>query len=179
MIKTVANQSIYAILGFLNGCEMSGYDIRTRAAQTIGYFWHESEGHLYPTLQRMVRSGLIEEVGIRKQNSRKRKQYRITEKGKEHLLHWLQEPVTEGRIRNPFLLKLYFSKNEKPAVIREHMERELFKRKEQLAIYKRIQSDVDDMKDKKQQRVWAMTLDFGLRQTQCWIDWLTDCLKTL
>lgn len=179
MLKTFANQSIYAILGFLNGCEMSGYDIRTRAQQTIGYFWHESEGHLYPTLQRMVRSNLIEEVGIKKRNSRKRKQYRITAQGREHLLHWLKEPVVDGRVRNPFLLKLYFSRDEKPAIIREHMERELFKRKEQLAIYKRIQDDVAEMKDAKQQRVWAMTLDFGLRQTQCWIDWLNDSLKQL
>ena len=176
--KTYANQSIYAILGFLNECEMSGYDIRKRAEETIGYFWHESEGHMYPTLQRMTRTGLIEEVGQRKRNSRKRKQYRITALGREKLKEWLATPVQEGRVRNPLLLKLFFSKQVKPAVIREHIERELFKRKEQLAIYKRIQDDIHHLEQDDQQRqLWEMTLDYGLKMTQTWIDWLQQSMK--
>lgn len=178
--KTYANQSIYAILGFLNECEMSGYDIRKRAEETVGYFWHESEGHLYPTLQRMTQSGLIEEVGLRKRNSRKRKQYRITQLGREKLKEWLATPVQEGRVRNPLLLKLFFSKNVKPAVIREHLERELFKRKEQMAIYKRIQDDIYHLEKEDQQRqLWEITLNYGLRMTQCWIDWLHESLECI
>lgn len=180
MNKPYANQSIYAILGFLNECEMSGYDIRKRAEETVGYFWHESEGHMYPTLQRMTGSDLIEEVGVRKRNSRKRKQYRITALGSEKLKEWLQAPVVEGRVRNPFLLKLFFSKNMKPKVIREHLERELFKRKEQMAIYKRIQDDICHLSEQGQQRqLWEMTLSYGLRMTQCWIDWLHESMAIL
>lgn len=178
--KPYANQSIYTILGFLNECEMSGYDIRKRAEETIGYFWHESEGHMYPTLQRMTQSGLIEEVGLRKRNSRKRKQYRITQTGRDKLKEWIAMPVQEGRVRNPLLLKLFFSKKAKPAVIRDHLERELFKRKEQLAIYKRIQDDIHQLEKDGQQRIlWEMTLSYGLRMTQCWIDWLNESLKRL
>ncbi len=177
MDKRYTNQSVYAILGFLNECEMSGYDIRKRAEQTAGYFWHESEGHMYPTLQRMQRAGLIEQAGAQR-NSRKRKQYRITPLGVERLQEWLLEPVQEGRVRNPLLLKLFFSKKVKPKIIREHLERELFKRKEQLAIYKRIQDDINESdKDDSQTQLWEMTLDYGLRMTQCWIDWLQDSLK--
>ena len=125
MQKSYANQSIYAILGFLNGCEMSGYDIRKAAEESIGYFWHESEGHLYPTLKRMVESDLIEEAGVKKRNSRQRKQYRITVLGREKLKAWLDEPVMAARMRNPLLLKLFFAKDTKAAVIRDHLERDL------------------------------------------------------
>lgn len=180
MHRPFANQSIYAILGFLNECEMSGYDIRKRAADTIGYFWHESEGHLYPTLQRMVQMKLIEEVGMRRRNSRKRKQYRITTHGQEILKEWLVESVQESRLRNPFLLKLFFSKEVKPTVIREHLERELFKRKEQLAIYKRISDDIElQAKSKQQKLLWEMTLSYGLRMTKCWIAWLEESLAKI
>ncbi len=180
MKKTYANQSIYAILGFLHDCDMSGYDIRKRAQETVGYFWHESEGHLYPTLQRMVKSGLIKEGGASRRNARKRKQYSITEFGKEKLKEWLATPVEEGRVRNSFLLKLFFSKKMKPAVIHEHLERELFKRKEQMAIYKRIQDDIKNSdKNDQHTQLWSMTLDYGLRHTQCWIDWLQDSMKLM
>jgi DNA-binding PadR family transcriptional regulator len=179
MGKIYTNQSIYAILGFLNECEMSGYDIRKQAEQTAGYFWHESEGHLYPTLQRMKRAGLIEQVGTGAGSARKRKQYCITLLGKEKLEEWLAEPVQEGRVRNPLLLKLFFSKKVKPKVIREHLERELFKRKEQMAIYKRIQDDINNTDKQQNTQLWEMTLDYGLRMTQCWIDWLQDSLQRI
>lgn len=180
MHKPFANQSIYAILGFLNECEMSGYDIRKRAADTIGYFWHESEGHMYPTLQRMVEMKLIEDVGAKRRNSRKRKQYRITAKGEEVLKEWLVESVQESRLRNPFLLKLFFSKDVKTSVIREHLERELFKRKEQLAIYKRISDDIQQQTKTKQQKLlWEMTLNYGLKMTKCWISWLEESLAII
>ena len=177
MHKPFQNQSVYAILGFLNECEMSGYDIRKEAEEAIGYFWHESEGHLYPTLKRMVRGGLIEEASVRKRNSRQRKQYRITPLGKEKLLEWVSMPVVDGRVRNPFLLKLFFSKDASPKLIREHLERELFKRKEQLAIFKRIEDKISlASSNKKQQQLWQMTLDFGLKMTESWIQWLTKSL---
>ncbi len=180
MHKPFSNQSVYAILGFLNECEMSGYDIRKEAEDSIGYFWHESEGHLYPTLSQMARGGLIEEVNVKKRNSRQRKQYRITALGREKLVEWLNMPVIEGRVRNSFLLKLFFSKDAKPEAIKEHLERELFKRKEQLAIFKRIKDKIPlSTSNKKQQHLWEITLDFGLTMTSTWIDWLTKNLAAL
>lgn len=180
MKKHYPNHSIYAVLGFLSECEMSGYDIRKRTEETISYFWHESEGHLYPTLKRMTKLGLIEEAGGKKRNSRKRKQLCITDLGKEKLSAWLSEPISDVRMRSPFLLKLFFSKKMKAAGIREHLERELFKRKEQLAVYQRIQNDIQmDEKADMQSKLWAMTLDYGLRQTECWISWLKDSIKIL
>src|SRR5208282_3571760 len=48
------NRSKYAILGMLDFCPMSGYDLRKYAASSIGHFWKEDYGHIYPTLKLLL-----------------------------------------------------------------------------------------------------------------------------
>ena len=48
----------YAILGLLSLAPMSGYEIRKVAASSIGHFWSESYGQIYPTLRKLVAAGL-------------------------------------------------------------------------------------------------------------------------
>ena len=49
------NSSRAAILGLLLMHDASGYDIRKLAEGSIGHFWSESYGQIYPTLKRLVR----------------------------------------------------------------------------------------------------------------------------
>ena len=49
-----------ALLGLLSLGPMSGYDIRQLIPRSIGYFWNESYGQIYPGLKRLAAAGLVE-----------------------------------------------------------------------------------------------------------------------
>ncbi|WP_279637931.1 PadR family transcriptional regulator [Corallococcus aberystwythensis] len=41
---------------------MSGYDLRSTIERSVGHFWQESYGNLYPTLERMAEERLVGRV---------------------------------------------------------------------------------------------------------------------
>jgi len=56
------NRTAYTILGMLSiepNLSASGYEIRKAIESTVGYFWGESFGQIYPTLKRLAAEGLI------------------------------------------------------------------------------------------------------------------------
>lgn len=62
----------YAILGALTLEPMSGYQIMELIGRTIGHFWNEGCGHIYPTLKVLATAGLVSrrvEPGNGKPNS--------------------------------------------------------------------------------------------------------------
>src|SRR6266508_2295617 len=98
----------YAILGLLNLAPMSGYDVRKEAETSIGYFWSESYGQIYPTLRDLAAQGLIRRRPGRTSAHRDRHVYEITEAGREALALWRAEPPRDSPVRNELLLKLFF-----------------------------------------------------------------------
>ena len=58
-----------ALLGLLSLGPMSGYDIRQLIPQSIGHFWSESYGQIYPGLKRLAAAGLVEKKTERKKGS--------------------------------------------------------------------------------------------------------------
>ncbi|WP_395805406.1 PadR family transcriptional regulator [Archangium minus] len=57
------NTCQFAILGMLCREPMSGYGLRQAIEQTVGHFWQESYGNLYPTLERMEAEGWPRSTG--------------------------------------------------------------------------------------------------------------------
>ena len=54
------SQTAYVILGILAIHDnQSGYEIRKTIQQTVGFFWGESFGQIYPTLKKLLADGLI------------------------------------------------------------------------------------------------------------------------
>ena len=49
----------FALLGILSLCPGSGYDIKKMVESSIGYFWSESYGRIYPLLEQLMKEGLI------------------------------------------------------------------------------------------------------------------------
>jgi len=87
---------------------MSGYDIRKEVAASIGYFWSESYGQIYPALRELSREGLIRVKPGTPPGGRERRVYEITAKGRRALAAWRAEPPRPAPVRNELLLKLFF-----------------------------------------------------------------------
>src|SRR5207244_7584723 len=98
----------YAILGMLSFRPMSGYDIRKEAMSSIGHFWNESYGQIYPALGRLAAQGLARRRAVRGIGRPDRQVYEITRQGMAVLRRRLAEPPRTAPIRHELLLKLFF-----------------------------------------------------------------------
>lgn len=87
---------------------MSGYDIRKEVASSIGYFWSESFGQIYPALRDLSARGLIRVKPGAPAGGRERRVYEITAKGRRALREWRVEPPQPAPVRSELLLKLFF-----------------------------------------------------------------------
>jgi DNA-binding PadR family transcriptional regulator len=111
----------FPILGFLKESEATGYDLKRRFQNPVGFFYRVSDGSIYPALKKLASDGLVR---LRKtqQGRRARKVYAITPKGREHFARMLHEPAQPLFVFDEAQVKIYFADHD-PAAALEHMER--------------------------------------------------------
>jgi DNA-binding PadR family transcriptional regulator len=98
----------YVLLGGLAaGGPMTGYNLRAWIEATVGDFWSESFGQIYPELRRLAADGLISPAET---GSGEGKPYRITAAGRAVLIDWLSRSPQAERVRSELLLKLHFGR---------------------------------------------------------------------
>ena len=112
----------FPILGFLMESTMTGYDIKRRFRDPIGFFYRASDGSLYPALKKLDRNGLVT-MRAERRGRRARKVYAITPKGREHFLRTLREPAQPIFVYDEAQVKIYFAHHD-PEVALLHIERE-------------------------------------------------------
>ena len=116
------NRTAYVILGILSiEPNKSGYDIRKAVEGSVGYFWGESYGQIYPTLKRLAAEGLIVPSGLPSATRKRRQEYSLTDAGRACLRDWLAVPFQNDPPRNEFLLKLFFGRAAAPSVSIAHV----------------------------------------------------------
>lgn len=81
----VAASSTPLVLAILAEEDSYGYAILHRVRELSGGELEWTDGMLYPVLHRLERSGLVKSRWEKADTGRKRKYYRLTESGREHL----------------------------------------------------------------------------------------------
>ena len=170
----------YAVLGMLSLAPMSGYDIRKEAASSIGYFWNESYGQIYPALRELQARGLAKRRSDRHAGHRDRQVYEITERGREALHLWRAEPPRAMPLRNELLLKLFFG--ERSSV--EHdvgwIEQVIREESEALRQYRRIKHQImKEQRDHPSLPFWLITLSYGQHRSRAVLRWGRETLNAL
>jgi len=169
-----------ALLGILSLRPMSGYDIRQMVSSSIGYFWSESYGQIYPGLKRLAAAGLVEKKTERNKGKPDRHLYSITTEGRERLQEWLKIPVSEEVARNELLLKLFFGSHVAAGVNREHvianMEFHQRSLKTYAAMAKKLR--VEEANDPNLP-YWLMTLNYGKHYSAAMLKWCKETLAEL
>jgi DNA-binding PadR family transcriptional regulator len=112
----------FPILGFLMESTMTGYDIKRRFRDPIGFFYRASDGSLYPALKKLARDAMVT-MRPELRGRRARKVYAITPKGREHFLRTLREPAQPIFVYDEAQVKIYFAHHD-PEVALQHIERE-------------------------------------------------------
>ena len=174
------NRTTHAILGFLTWGPMSGYEIRKRVEESIGNFWSESFGQIYPELRRLEAEGLIEPAGETQTGGRPRRAYLITDAGRDELSRWFDEPPQPMPIRNEMLLKLFFGGRPAPDAMIRHLAGYLARKREAAARYRDIEQSLRaEHAGHPDLPYWLMTLKLGMRQIAAEADWAEETLTEL
>jgi PadR family transcriptional regulator, regulatory protein AphA len=146
-------ETSYIVLGLIAHIgPATPYDLKRLAQVSTVNFWSVPHTQLYSECARLAGAGLLSEK--REQTGRRRRTYRLTERGRAALAAWLAEPTGElEQVRDPGTLKLFLGGDPQtlaPAQLRAH--------EEQLEVYEQIYgSFVPDAPSG-----WRLALEVGI-----------------
>lgn len=176
------NKTKYALLGVLNIMSGSGYDIKKFCDSSIGFFWNENYGHIYPVLQKMEEEELVTKQIEHTEGKPSKNIYSITEKGRNELQSWLKLPIEQQPVRSELLLKIFLSRNIPVENIIANIEQVKETSEKELLQYTEIESFLNSNKDKIDKKdlvLWMITLNNGKLGEEARIKWCEETIKTL
>ena len=159
---------------------MSGYDIKKALDGSVGNFWSENFGNIYPVLKKLEAAGLVDKRTERSGSSPARHVYTITEAGTEQFVEWLRSEPGDQPLRNEFLLQLFFSHRLGKEAIADKLRAERARSTARAkALDAVLVETIEPARDHPDSLMWLMTLRYGKRMAQAAADWCDDCLALL
>ncbi len=166
-----------ALLGMLSLGAMSGYEIRQRIEVSIGNFWSESFGQIYPALAKLRRQGLVE---VEETGRAGRKVYSLTPMGRERLAAWLAVMPVARVPRNEMLLKLFFGGNGSVEDTRAQVMAERERFSADLLRYTLLEPEIRRRHAGKAALPFFLsTLRYGIAEARAVMEWADETLRSL
>jgi DNA-binding PadR family transcriptional regulator len=163
----------YAALGLLAQHPGSGYDLLKRFENSMANVWPATQSQLYGELNKLADAGLIEVTDI---GPRGRKEYRVTEAGREDLLRWMTDADDDPPFRNAGLLRIFLLGEMPPDLARAHVIAVAEHADAQRARYEQLRAYVE-RDDIDADFYGRAALEFGIRRTVMeaeWARWLLN-----
>ena len=167
------------LLGLLTIGPMSGYDLGQAIRTSVGFFWNESYGQIYPNLKNLAAEGFVTSKTQRQKGKPERHIYSITKKGRERLAAWLAiEPQPEIP-RNELLLKLFFGAQVPAEILIGYVETMV--EIERALVRKCIEAGkaVSAQEQYPDTPYWKMTARFGQLELEAHLRWGEEALAEL
>lgn len=173
------SSTTYAILGILTTECNTGYDIKQMIDNSLNHFWKISYGQIYPTLKKLEEEGLVEVHTAANGGKPDRREYSLTQSGRQTLREWLENPVEQLPVeRNEILLKLFFGSHQSPEKRRELLQEYESRLQERYDTYRAIENRITENSGHLDDAVyWLSTLDYGKRVTNAAIEWCQATIK--
>ena len=173
----------HGILGLLNYHPMTGYEIMLVFRDSLRFFWNAQTSQIYRELQTLEEKGWVDKTPMPQQSKPDKNIYSITPDGHDELLRWLSDGAPVLSSRSHILMKVFFLGERSPGEniryfeeLREYctiLLRSLDKAQEHVVQYR------DLIDDRNRTAYWEMTIDFGRRNMQMYIDWTQNCINRL
>ena len=168
------------LLGLLAIDSMSGYDLGLTIRSSVGHFWNESYGQIYPNLKKLAADGFVTAKMERQKGKPDRRIYSITKKGRERLRKWLAVPPQPEIPRNELLLKLFFGAQISPKISIQHVERMVESERAFLREFKRIElEEIAKSEQYPDAPYWKMAARFGQLELEAHQRWGEETLDEL
>ena len=163
----------YVVLGLVSRMQpVTSYEMKRRVSISIGHFWPFPHSQLYAEPTRLVQAGLLdEEVEM---GGRRRRRYRLTDRGREELARWLSASTVEHtEVRDMGMLKLFFS-SDAPATIVANLAADRFQfHQSRVDEWERLRSEIEALASD----VELATLDMGLRVERAAAEFWSETLE--
>jgi DNA-binding PadR family transcriptional regulator len=174
----------HALLGLINYQPSTGYDLKNKFQKSIHFFWNAALPHIYRSLKQMENQGWIASTIEQQSGKPNRKVYRIKDKGKKELLHWLAEPPEELEMRHTMLVKVFFGNQLPPEKFAEHLKNWREYNVHLLQQYETVAMPVIQRQSEKTSYAedsyyWGLSLDYGIRHARMAIEWCDQALKDM
>lgn len=164
-----------AALGLLAQQPGSGYDLLRHFEKSMANVWPATQSQLYGELNKLAAAGLIEVSNI---GPRGRKEYRITDAGREELRRWVTNPQDDPPFRSAALLRVFLlgeipsgQARERLTAMAEHAADEV----------KRLEALRDSIEwgDDDGSFYSRAALEFGLRSNEMQTQWAQSVIEAL
>jgi PadR family transcriptional regulator, regulatory protein AphA len=175
-----SSSSMEILLGLLTIEPMSGYDLGLTIRGSVGHFWNESYGQIYPNLKRLTAEGLVTSKTERQKGKPDRHIYSITGKGREHLAAWLAVEPQPEIPRNELLLKLFFGAQVPVEILIGYVER--MAETERALLQKFTRAGEEEIAANRQYPdapYWQMAVRFGQLELEAHQRWAEETLAEL
>lgn len=165
-----------AVLGALSVQPMSGYAVRAAITETLGHFWSESFGQIYPALARLEAARLVRAAGDGRTSGRV---FEITDDGLARLRAMLAEPDEPAPPRNGLLLRLFFGRLLGPDVCRDLVRDVRARAEASLATYAALRREVEAEPDAGNRAYFLVTVAAGEHGARAQVAWADEALALL
>jgi PadR family transcriptional regulator, regulatory protein AphA len=173
-------RSKYAILGILSMGPMSGYDIKKMFEKSIGNFWSESYGQIYPLLKVLVGEGFATSSTQKQVGKPDRHVYSLTDAGRAELCRWLAEPVKDHIGRIEIALKLFFGHQVSTADSIRQVERFKTMRNQEIRALRATEERLKTEQTNNPNLPYMLaTVSYGQHVTQALLHWCDETLRVL
>ncbi len=180
MSRIRESKSRYAVLGALSIEPMSGYDIKEVLTKSVGHFWNESYGQIYPTLKELAGEGLVTSRKVAGTGKPDRYIFTLTAAGWSELRSWLTRAVESQQPgRNELLLKLFFGRHAGTRTNVDHLRRHRQFLADRLAQYEAIEAELNTEAEDPDQPYWLITLRHGQLVARASLAWCDETLTRL
>ncbi len=154
---------------------MSGYDINQFLKHLSWLIGSPSFGSLYPALHALLDEKLVTQDVIARQDKPPRKVYSITDKGREVLEAWSNQPIIPSASLKSFVMRLLLGSNFSHPDLLAHLEQRRLQVVAHQAELEKAACSIDGTMDLGQQ----LTFDYGLAMATAELSWLNNTLEQL
>lgn len=163
----------YVVLGMLRLRPLTGYGLRQAIAESVGHFWQESFGQLYPALRRLVAEGLVVGEPTRGGPGRPGLRYAITEAGRRELARWMERPPTMEPFRSELLLRVFFARAAPAEATARALDGAAESCRRDLAKLEAIAEGWAALAGRHPEApCWRLTLDYGITAVKAALAWM-------
>ncbi len=157
------------VLALLAGTSGHGYDLRRSYEHNFGSVWTPiNDGQVYVTLSRLEKEGLVRQQsrGARSIDARAdRKDYEITEPGRDLLVSWLHEKPSAPNLRSETMLRILAAAASGLADYRELIT--VARREYRLALRR-----VDELRAEAEDPIRSLLVESASLQLEADLKWL-------
>lgn len=147
---------------------MSGYELASEIAGSIGYFWNVTRSQLYRELKDLHVRG---HVALSETGAREKRVCSITKSGRAAFSAWIAREPESELIRYPLLLALFFGDDvDRQSLfewLRDHRERHL----QRLVRYEELLPAAREVAPYP-----ALTLEFGIEYERMVLSWVDSLM---